>query len=105
MDSPVTSTSPGSRMKTRRRDHRAPPAVWPVILLIFVVGTVSVGAMQFTGSLNSYVPVTVMSRRSGLVMETGAKVELRGVEVGRVAGIDGSHQPVRLRLQLFSDQI
>jgi phospholipid/cholesterol/gamma-HCH transport system substrate-binding protein len=92
-------------MKARHRDYRVPPAVWPGILLVFVIGTVLVAAMQFAGKFNGYIPVTVMSPRSGLVMETGAKVELRGVEVGRVGGIDGSHQPVRLRLQLFPDQI
>ena len=34
---------------------------------------------------SSYVPVTLTSDRAGLVMETGAKVKMRGVQVGRVA--------------------
>ena len=38
-------------------------------------------------ALKSYVPVTLTSDRSGLVMETNAKVKLRGVQVGRVASI------------------
>ena len=40
--------------------------------------------MLFAGTLRSFVPVTLTSDRAGLVMETGAKVKMRGVEVGRV---------------------
>jgi phospholipid/cholesterol/gamma-HCH transport system substrate-binding protein len=102
----VTSTSPGNHSTAGRRSHRRIPLVlWPVILLVFVVGTVSAAALQFTGDFDGTIPVTLMSHRSGLVMESGARVELRGVQVGRVGGIDGGHQPVRLRLQLFPDQI
>jgi len=59
----------------------------------------------FAGTFRDFVPVTLTSDRSGLVMESGAKVKMRGVEVGRVAGIEGGAQPVRLRLQIFPDQI
>ncbi len=51
---------------------------------------------MFTGSFSSYVPVTLTSDRSGLVMETGAKVKLRGVQVGRVADDHGGTEPVSL---------
>ncbi|OBF26452.1 MCE-family protein MCE3A [Mycobacterium sp. ACS4331] len=50
-------------------------------------------------------PVTLSSDRTGLVMETGAKVKMRGIEVGRVAGITGGSQPVSLKLELFRDQV
>ena len=43
----------------------------------------------FGGTFSSYVPVTLTSDRAGLVMEPGAKVKLRGVQVGRVAAIQG----------------
>ena len=46
----------------------------------------------FTGTFKSYVPVTLTSDRSGLVMETGAKVKMRGVQVGRVATIQRRHE-------------
>ena len=32
-----------------------------------------------------YIPLTLVSDRAGLVMEPGAKVKLRGVQVGQVA--------------------
>jgi phospholipid/cholesterol/gamma-HCH transport system substrate-binding protein len=37
-------------------------------------------------------------------MESGAKVKLRGVEVGRVSAISGGSQPVSLKLDIFPDQ-
>lgn len=51
------------------------------------------------------VRVSLAADRSGLVMESGAKVKLRGVPVGRVAGVEPGTNPVRLKLELFPDQI
>jgi phospholipid/cholesterol/gamma-HCH transport system substrate-binding protein len=91
-------------MDSRHDDGRVPLALWPIFLALLVLALVGVTVAQFTGSFASYVPVTMSAQRAGLVMETGAKVKLRGVEVGRVAGIEGGRQPVSLKLQLFSDQ-
>jgi phospholipid/cholesterol/gamma-HCH transport system substrate-binding protein len=44
------------------------------------------------------------SDRSGLVMESGAKVKMRGVEVGRVAAIKGGQATASLKLDIFPDQ-
>ena len=41
-------------------------------------------AMLFSGTLRRLVPLTLVSDRAGLVMENGAKVKLRGVQVGEV---------------------
>jgi phospholipid/cholesterol/gamma-HCH transport system substrate-binding protein len=38
-------------------------------------------------------------------MESGAKVKLRGVEVGTVAGVSAGSGPVKLTLHLFPDQV
>ena len=38
-------------------------------------------------------------------MEPGAKVKLRGVQVGRVAGVQGGQDPISLQLELFPGQI
>nr|WP_232006769.1 MCE family protein [Mycobacterium sp. 1245805.9] len=54
-----------------------------VIAGIFVL---AIGLFQ--GSFTSSVPVTVLSPRAGLVMNTDAKVKLRGVQVGKVASIE-----------------
>ena len=42
----------------------------------------------FQGGLSETVPVTVLSSRAGLVMNADAKVEMLGVQVGRVASIE-----------------
>src|SRR6185312_4002057 len=59
----------------------------------------------FAGTLRNDVPVTLTSDRAGLVMETNAKVKLRGVQVGRVAAIKGGREPVELKLEIDRDQI
>src|SRR6201999_4517923 len=43
--------------------------------------------LLFNGTLREAVPLTLVSDRAGLVMEDGAKVKLRGVQVGEVASI------------------
>ena len=61
------------------------PQWWTVILLVVDRGVLVRDRDAFsTGPFRSYVPVTLTSDRAGLVMETGAKVKLRGVQVGRV---------------------
>ena len=66
-----------------------------------VLGT----AVAYSGSLNSYVPVTVTSERSGLVMDSGAKVMLSGVQVGQVSGVTGRQQTAELKLDIDADQV
>ena len=56
-------------------------------LVVLVVAALT----QFVGGFTDTVPVTVTAARSGLVMESDAKVKLRGVEVGRVSSIE--HTP------------
>jgi phospholipid/cholesterol/gamma-HCH transport system substrate-binding protein len=81
------------------------PAWWTAILVALIVGSVLVTAGFFTGSFSSYVPVTLTSDRSGLVMEPGGKVKLRGVEVGRVATVEGGNQHVTLKLAIDPGQV
>ena len=47
-------------------------------------------ALLFSGTLRNFVPLTLVSDRAGLVMENGAKVKLRGVQIGEVGSI-GAH--------------
>ena len=91
-------------MTARAKRFRVHPAYWTAVLIAAVLAFVWVCSAAFAGTLNAYVPVTLTSDRAGLVMESGAKVKLRGVQVGRVAGIEGGN-PVRLKLELFPDQI
>ena len=62
-------------------------------------------AVAYSGSLNSYVSVTVTSERSGLVMDSGAKVMLSGVQVGQVSGVTGRQQTAELKLDIDADQV
>jgi len=90
-------------MRTRRRSLH--PAWWSLLLLAFIVAIIFVTFALFAGLFRSYVPVTMLSDRSGLVMETGGKVKMRGVVVGRVAEINGGRNPVSLRLDIDPLQI
>jgi len=72
-----------------------------VVIIAFIYATMG----AFNKSFSSFVPVTLVSDRAGLVMEVGAKVKLRGVQVGEVGTITGGDTPVTLRLNLFPDQL
>ena len=74
-------------------------------MLVAVGVFVWVTTALFAGTFRSYVPVTLTSDRSGLVMETNAKVKMRGVEVGRVSQINAEKNAVSLKLQIDPDQV
>ena len=80
-------------------------AWWTVILVAAIIATTAMTSVFFTGSLTSYVPVTLTSDRSGLVMEPGAKVKLRGVQVGVVGGLGHDGRLVSLQLKLEPNQL
>ena len=84
---------------------RLHPAWWTAILVVIIVVFIVMSYAIFNRSFNPYVPVTLTSNRSGLVMESGAKVKMRGVDVGEVGSIVGGQQPVGLKLKIDSDQI
>ncbi|WP_142389912.1 MlaD family protein, partial [Mycobacterium sp. shizuoka-1] len=92
-------------MAELRGENRLADGWWTVILLLAIGAFFFVTATAFAGTFRSYVPVTLASDRSGLVMETGAKVKLRGVQVGRVGGISGGQGDASLRLEIDPDQI
>lgn len=75
------------------------------MLVVVIVGFIVMSYAIFNRSFNPYVPVTLTSERSGLVMESGAKVKMRGVDVGEVGSIAGGNGPANLRLKIDPDQI
>ena len=81
------------------------PAWWTAMLVVFLAALVWITAALFTGKLQSFVNVTVTSDRSGLAMETGGKVKMRGVQVGRVSAVTGGREPVQLKLEIYPDQV
>ncbi|EHB44704.1 virulence factor Mce family protein [Mycolicibacterium rhodesiae JS60] len=56
-----------------------------VVLLVAAVGA---AVVMFRGDVTSSVPITVVAPRAGLVMNPGAKVKMRAVQVGTVTSID-----------------
>ncbi len=66
---------------------RIDPIWWAPVLIVVIGGLVAMTALLFSGALRRVVPLTLVSERAGLVMEPGAKVKLRGVEIGRVASV------------------
>jgi phospholipid/cholesterol/gamma-HCH transport system substrate-binding protein len=91
-------------MKRKRREAGLHPALWTFILFGFIIGSIVLTIAAFNRDLRPYARVTLTSDRAGLVMEPGAAVKLRGVQVGRVASIQ-SGDPVRLRLELYPEQL
>ena len=91
-------------METSREDGTY-PVRWAMALFAVIVAIILLTVALFRGTFVTSVPVEVTSDRAGLVMEPGGKVKLRGVQVGRVAAVEGGNQPVLLKLELFPDQL
>lgn len=63
------------------------PIWWAPVLFLVVIALSVLTVLLFSGTLKRSVTVTLVSDRAGLVMENGAKVKLRGVQIGEVASI------------------
>jgi phospholipid/cholesterol/gamma-HCH transport system substrate-binding protein len=80
------------------------PLWWTAALVVTIVGLIALSIALFAGELTPSVPVTLTADRAGLVMNIGAKVKMRGVQVGRVAAMTGEGQGVKLQLDIDPDQ-
>ncbi|WP_205875635.1 MCE family protein [Mycobacterium camsae] len=96
----VSNGSHGSRQRWYKH-----PAWSTAVLLSTVVVVVLLTAALFSGSFHTYVAVTLKSDRSGLVMEPGGKVKMRGFQIGRVNRVVGNDNAATLELQIEPDQI
>jgi phospholipid/cholesterol/gamma-HCH transport system substrate-binding protein len=92
-------------MESSRNNGGLKPAWWALILVLVIVVMIAVTLTMFTGDWKSYTPVTLISDRSGLVMEDGAKVKLRGVQIGQVKSVRGGRDAVSLTLDIDKDQL
>lgn len=90
---------------TSRKLKPLRPAWWTAILLLTICSLVLLALSMFAGTFRSFVPVTLKSERAGLVMEPGAKVKLRGVQVGRVGAIESSPDQVSLQLEMNPEDL
>lgn len=92
-------------MATGRDQSRVHPRWWTLTFIIVVIFAAWLVGQSFNRSFRAYIPVTLISDRTGLVMETGAKVKMRGVQVGRVGQISGGKQPASLKLEIDPDKV
>lgn len=81
------------------------PGWWTLIFVVAVVAAIATATILFSGSLRDYVPVTLTADRAGLVMDRGAKVTFRGVQIGRVGRVAGARDQVRLTLEIEPEQL
>lgn len=91
-------------MKSKRHVAGLHPAIWMSIQVTVIIGLAVLTVGMFNRDFRPYARVTLVSDRTGLVMDAGAKVKLRGVQVGRVSSIRLDN-PVRLELELYPDQL
>ena len=74
------------------------------LMMLAVIGTVTTLLfMQFRGAFSDTIRLTVMSDRSGLVLDPGAKATYNGVQIGRVKHIDAVQSDGRsaARLEVY----
>jgi phospholipid/cholesterol/gamma-HCH transport system substrate-binding protein len=91
-------------MNLKQREAGLHPALWTFILFATIFGLIWLTVAAFNRDLRPYAKVTLTAERAGLVMDPGAKVKLRGVQVGRVASVQPG-DPVTLQLELYPDQL
>lgn len=92
-------------MKRKAGEGRIAPAWYTLALIVGIAAMVVVSMTMFNRSFKSYMPVSLTSDRAGLMMETGGKVKLRGVDVGYVSGVTGGHEPVRIQMNIEPEQV
>jgi phospholipid/cholesterol/gamma-HCH transport system substrate-binding protein len=93
-------SSSGPRRINRVRSSKIDPIWWAPTLFILVASLVALTAASFSGTFHAFIPLTLVSDRAGLVMEPGAKVKLRGVQVGQVASIGTDVKAAQLQLKM-----
>jgi phospholipid/cholesterol/gamma-HCH transport system substrate-binding protein len=82
------------------RRGKIDPIWWAPTLFVLVAVLIMLTAASFSGTLNTYIALTLVSDRAGLVMEPGAKVKLRGVQIGQVASIGTDVKTAQLQLKM-----
>jgi phospholipid/cholesterol/gamma-HCH transport system substrate-binding protein len=84
----------------RVRSSKIDP-IWCAPTLFILIGSlIALTAGAFSGKFEDFIPLTLVSNRAGLVMEDGAKVKLRGVQVGQVASIGTDVKAAQLQLKM-----
>ncbi|WP_226356759.1 MCE family protein [Pseudonocardia sp. ICBG601] len=82
--------------------------VYALILIGIVLGFLGLCSAMYMNAFASTVPVTLRADRSGLQMYPGNRVQLKGVDVGKVGSVslaDGDRGAVDIVLDMDSDRI
>lgn len=87
--------------ESRRTAARVAAALLASAMVAFAVVTY----LAYTAAFTSTDTVTVSSPRAGLVMEKGAKVKFRGIQIGNVEDISYSGEQARLKLAIYSSDM
>lgn len=74
-------------------------------LIVVLIALVALCVASFNRAFSGSVPITLTADRSGLVMDSYAKVNMRGVQVGHVATISGGSGNASLTLEIDPDQV
>ena len=75
------------------------------VLASLIVAFAALTYLSYTAAFASVDTVTVSAPRAGLVMEKGAKVKYRGIQIGKVSAIDYSAEQARLTLAIDSNDM
>lgn len=86
---------------SRHSKVRLAAALLASLIVMFAVLTY----LSYTAAFTSTDTVTVSAPRVGLVMDKGAKVKYRGIQIGKVNTISYSDDQARLTLAINSDQM
>ncbi len=83
--------------------RRPPLKIAGAILLIILALIVTFVSLEFRGKLTPTTQLTVISSRSGLVMDPNSKVTFNGVEIGRVKSISAQMEGGKEAAKLLLD--
>lgn len=75
--------------------------IFPVLIGLVVAASIA----QYRGAFDDDVVVSVETDRAGLTLASGAPVKLRGVEIGKIGGIEHDDDSVLVELRIKADQI
>ncbi|GAC49163.1 MCE family protein [Gordonia aichiensis] len=76
-----------------------------VLLVVALVASVALSIALYRGALKSTTEITLVSDRSGLLLEKGSDVKLNGVVVGRVTDLNLTGNRSHITLAMDDDQV
>lgn len=75
-----------------------------LLLIVAIIGAVALSISLYKGSFNDTTDVTLVTDRTGLMLEKGSDVKLNGVVVGQVGRITFQDNTVHIALAMDTDQ-